>query len=423
MTTRRTGLFSRHPSEWRAWLRAHHGREAEAWLAHVKKGSGKPGLRYEEGVEEALCFGWIDGLTRSLDADFFLQRDTPGKPGSVWAESNKARVEELDRQRKMTRAGLRPIEAAQDDGRWQDAARRRSPDWIPKALFAALRRTPGALDAYRTLPPSQREMYGHAVETAKRPETREKRIRAAIEAAFHRQHEQAAASWRRGSSRSSSRCPGRDGGRIMDAAQGILRWIGAVAGLGTLCLALLAMLRSLCQPPGRMEGAARRILRLPVLAMATIALLAAAAWAWPPLPVQCPGWARGPALIVGSVLLVGGCALYLWGLRVLGPMFGPSSGLGVSLHAGHRLIETGPYAFVRHPMYLGVLLAAWGSLLLYRTRASLALSIMMFGLLVRARREERVLSEVFGEQWRAYAARVPAWCPRLQASSSTSASL
>ena len=191
MTPRRPGSFFRSRSEWRAWLRLHHDRETEVWVAHVKKGSRRQGLSYSEGVEEALCFGWIDGLTHSLDKDFFLQRYTPRKPNSVWSESNKARVEKLGRQRRMTRAGLRQVEAAQADGRWQAASRREDPDWIPEALQAALARKPGASDAYRSLPASLRRAHGHAIETAKRPETREKRIQAAIDAALRRQRSDA----------------------------------------------------------------------------------------------------------------------------------------------------------------------------------------------------------------------------------------
>ncbi len=155
-------------------------------MAHVKKGSRRKGLAYEEGVEEALCFGWIDGLTHALDADFFLQRYTPRKPGSLWSESNTARVQKLIRQRRMTRAGMRHVEAAQADGRWQAATQRQDPSWIPEALQAALALQPGALEAFRALPLSQRQMHGYAVESAKRPETRAKRIQAAIAAAVHR---------------------------------------------------------------------------------------------------------------------------------------------------------------------------------------------------------------------------------------------
>ena len=199
---------------------------------------------------------------------------------------------------------------------------------------------------------------------------------------------------------------------MLDAVEAILRWTGAVTGLGTLAIALLAMAWSFRRSRGRTEGRAGSLLRLPFLLLATIAFLAAGAWLWIPIPLRLGDPARWALAVLGELLLLGGCFLYLWGLRALGAMFSPSSGFGVALFAGHQLITAGPYAFVRHPMYLGVLLAAWGSLLLYRTWAVLGFSIVMFGLAVRARREEQVLSDEFGEAWRAYAARVPAWLPR-----------
>jgi uncharacterized protein YdeI (YjbR/CyaY-like superfamily) len=188
MTARRRTLIFRQRSDWRAWLREHHDQETEAWVAHVKKGSRRHGLSYVEGVEEALCFGWIDGLTHALDADFFLQRYSPRKPGSVWSESNKARVHRLIRQHRMTRAGLRVVEAAQANGRWQEASQFEDPEWIPEALRAALARRPGALEAYRSLPASLRRGHGYAIATAKRPETRARRIEAAIRAALERRN-------------------------------------------------------------------------------------------------------------------------------------------------------------------------------------------------------------------------------------------
>jgi protein-S-isoprenylcysteine O-methyltransferase Ste14 len=94
-------------------------------------------------------------------------------------------------------------------------------------------------------------------------------------------------------------------------------------------------------------------------------------------------------------------------------MFGVASGFGVRLYAGHRLITTGPYALVRHPMYLAVVLAGLGALLIYRTWSMLFFSFNMFGLVVRARREERALMAEFGEEWAEYARRTPAFVPRL----------
>lgn len=184
--TRGSILYFRDRAAWRAWLRAHHARRIEAWVAHVKKGSRREGLAYEDGVEEALCFGWIDGLMHALDADFFAQRYTPRTPHSLWSASNVARVERLVRQRKMTRAGLVHVEAAQADGRWQAAGRRQDPDWIPDDLRAALSNRPGALEAFQALPPSTRRMHGFLVESARRKETRTRRIEAAIESALQR---------------------------------------------------------------------------------------------------------------------------------------------------------------------------------------------------------------------------------------------
>lgn len=199
----------------------------------------------------------------------------------------------------------------------------------------------------------------------------------------------------------------------MPQAEGVMQWVGAAVGLGTLASALVAMALSFRRSRRRTEGRAGLLLRLPLLVAATMAFFTAGAWLWIPIPLRPGDPARWTLAVLGELLIVGGCLLYLWGLRTLGAMFSPSSGFGVVLFAGHRLITAGPYAFVRHPMYLGVMIAAWGSLLLYRTWAVLAFSIIMFGLAVRARREEWVLSDEFGEAWREYAARVPAWIPRV----------
>jgi len=192
--------------------------------------------------------------------------------------------------------------------------------------------------------------------------------------------------------------------------------VAALVGLATLAIAVVAVLRSVRRPAGREEPFARLALRAPILFAATLAFLALLAWLWRPLPVHLLPGVRAALAMMGGLLLLGGCGVYLWGLRTLGAQFAPSSGFGVRLHADQRLIESGPYAFIRHPMYLAVMLATWGSLLLYQTWGTLAFALMMFGLVVRARREERVLEAEFGEAWRGYAARVPAWLPRLSRS-------
>lgn len=200
---------------------------------------------------------------------------------------------------------------------------------------------------------------------------------------------------------------------LLDTMEQWLRSLGAIAGLATLATALVAMFRSLRQPAGREERGARFALRIPVLLVATILFFGVGALLWRPLPLEVPSWLRVVLLLVGGLFFFGGLVLYLWGLRSLGQMFGPSSGFGVRLHASHRLVTAGPYAHIRHPMYLAVINAGIGSFLIYRTWAALCFAVIMLGLVVRARREEKVLAEEFGLEWKVYASRVPAWFPRL----------
>lgn len=102
--------------EWRAWLEEHHADAAEAWLVHCKKGAGRPCLGYDEGVEEAVCFGWIDGMLRSIDRETYALRYTPRRRGSIWSESNKGRAERLIREGRMTPAGLAKVAEAGLEG-------------------------------------------------------------------------------------------------------------------------------------------------------------------------------------------------------------------------------------------------------------------------------------------------------------------
>lgn len=190
------------------------------------------------------------------------------------------------------------------------------------------------------------------------------------------------------------------------------RRIGGVAGLATLAFAVWHMLHSVGRPAGRETGPGARFLRAPILALATLLFAAAMAWLWRPLPLALSTVVRWACLVLGALLYFPSLGLYLWGLRTLGTMFGPSTGFGVRLQAGHRLITAGPYALVRHPMYLAVMTVGISGLLLYRTWAMLAFAVAMLGLTVRARREEEALAAEFGAAWEAYRRRVPAWLPQ-----------
>jgi protein-S-isoprenylcysteine O-methyltransferase Ste14 len=137
-----------------------------------------------------------------------------------------------------------------------------------------------------------------------------------------------------------------------------------------------------------------------------------AAAAWRPLPLQ-PGHAtRWLLLGAGLGLYLAGMALAVAGRLALGSSYRPSSTLAVTLASDHRLVTSGPFALVRHPMYLGLTLAALGALAVYRTWSTLLFVLQVPVLAVRAHREEELLASTFGEAWQRYAARVPAWLPR-----------
>jgi uncharacterized protein YdeI (YjbR/CyaY-like superfamily) len=103
---------------WETWLARNHERASEVWVKLAKKGSRIPSVTYDDAVESALCYGWIDGLTRGLDDDFYVMRFTPRRPKSNWSRANVAKAEALIAAGRMQPAGLRHVEAAKADGRW-----------------------------------------------------------------------------------------------------------------------------------------------------------------------------------------------------------------------------------------------------------------------------------------------------------------
>jgi protein-S-isoprenylcysteine O-methyltransferase Ste14 len=184
--------------------------------------------------------------------------------------------------------------------------------------------------------------------------------------------------------------------------------IGAVAGFSTLIIVVLGFRRLEARPKGRVSGGASRFLRWPFLLTATILYVMLGVFLWRPLPLSLSPSARLIGLLFGTVLYFPGLALYLWGYRTLGTMFGVSSGFGVQLYATHQLITHGPYAIIRHPMYLAVMIAGWGGLMIYRTWAMALFALSMVGLMFRAHQEEETLAAEFGPTWEIYSSRVPA---------------
>ena len=168
--------------EWRAWLEEHHAREQEAWLLHPKKKAARQSLSYQEALEEALCYGWIDSLLIALDSERFALRYSPRKRRSIWSEGNRRRVERLVAEGRMTPAGLEKIAEAKENGEWDAATAREEVDSIPADLEDALG-TRGALAAFKRWPVSRRKGYLYWLSSAKRPETRQKRIRTIVDLA------------------------------------------------------------------------------------------------------------------------------------------------------------------------------------------------------------------------------------------------
>ena len=167
-----------HPDSrkaWRDWLAGHHRSVDGVWLARWTKASGRVPLEYDAIVEEALCFGWIDGLINTLEDGRQAHLLTPRRAGSPWARSNKERVERLIAEGRMTDAGLEMIDRAQADGSWsiQDAAEALIE---PDELSAALDANPEARRHWDAFPPSPRRALIWWVMSAKRPETRVRRV-------------------------------------------------------------------------------------------------------------------------------------------------------------------------------------------------------------------------------------------------------
>jgi uncharacterized protein YdeI (YjbR/CyaY-like superfamily) len=161
---------------WDAWLAEEHERSRGVRLRLAKKGSAGRGVTHAEALEVALCYGWIDGQASRLDDDFWLCRFTPRRPQSRWSKINRGRAEELIARGEMKPAGLRQVEQAKADGRWDRAYESPSTATVPDDLRAALERNPRARESFEALNRTNRYAILHRIEDAKRPETRARRI-------------------------------------------------------------------------------------------------------------------------------------------------------------------------------------------------------------------------------------------------------
>ena len=162
--------------EWEAWLREHHDTAPGVWIRFAKKGSGVRSVTYLEALHAALCFGWIDGQARSVDDAAYVQRFTPRRTRSIWSKRNRDFATALIESGRMQPAGLREVERAKADGRWEAAYDAPSTATVPDDLQTALDASPAAAAFFATLNSQNRYAILHRIQTAKRPETRARRI-------------------------------------------------------------------------------------------------------------------------------------------------------------------------------------------------------------------------------------------------------
>jgi uncharacterized protein YdeI (YjbR/CyaY-like superfamily) len=162
--------------EWRAWLEANHGASPGIWLMIAKKGSALESVTYDEAVDEALCFGWIDGQRAKHDSDYFLQRFTPRTKRSPWSKINTERVTRLMNAKRMHPAGVREVEAAKNDGRWDAAYAGQASAVVPEDLERALAASPVAAAAFAELDSRNRYAILYRIGAVKKAETRAKKI-------------------------------------------------------------------------------------------------------------------------------------------------------------------------------------------------------------------------------------------------------
>lgn len=167
--------------KWSDWLAKQHEKSTGVWLRLAKKDSGIPSVTYEEAVDVALCYGWIDGQKKSFDDTYWLQKFTPRGPKSIWSRINTKKVERLIASGEMQPAGLKAVEAARQDGRWEAAYASQKNISIPEDFQAALDQNEKARAFFSTLKSAERYSVLFRIHNARKPETRARRIQQFIE--------------------------------------------------------------------------------------------------------------------------------------------------------------------------------------------------------------------------------------------------
>jgi uncharacterized protein YdeI (YjbR/CyaY-like superfamily) len=171
----------KNPKELEKWLGKNHNVSKGIWVKFYKKGSGITSINYKEALDGALCYGWIDGQLQKGDEKFYLQKFTPRRAKSIWSKRNLEHVERLKKEGRMKSSGLKEVATAKSDGRLKKAYDSQSKMTIPEDFLKKLSKNKKAYAFFETLNKTNKYSIGWRLQTAKKPETREKRMRTIIE--------------------------------------------------------------------------------------------------------------------------------------------------------------------------------------------------------------------------------------------------
>ncbi len=174
-------IYFKDRSEWRKWLEENHNSSDGVWLIYYKKHTGKQRIPYDDAVEEALCFGWIDSTVKKIDEEKFSQKFTPRRDKSIWSDLNKKRVKKLIGNGLMTEHGLNKIKKAKDTGDWERGYPERIIHQDCPELRAALEKDLRAKMNFKSFPPSQKKLFITWIASAKRDETKKRRLTEALD--------------------------------------------------------------------------------------------------------------------------------------------------------------------------------------------------------------------------------------------------
>lgn len=173
-------IYAKNAKEWRAWLKKNHKKYTEIYLVYYKLSVGKESITYDHSVDEALCFGWIDGVRKSVDEESYMVRFTPRKPKSIWSLVNKNKIERLINEGKMMPAGMELVEHAKKSGQWDAAYSLKAGKEMPDDLGKALKKNKKAQAFFDSLSNTNKHSYISHVEMVKKPDARKERVQLVV---------------------------------------------------------------------------------------------------------------------------------------------------------------------------------------------------------------------------------------------------